>query len=185
MEKLKGAGRRTYNVIYEDMKRFLHEKQYEFDLTTTHHINIELTMFKRTLPLFFSRNWLVLKATQGSGGFITSDHPVLLTWADPEMHKRGRAPILTSQKSDLIVPISHHLTLIGSFELEEGELDITEEMVATVNARVIGSSHRQVYAHDLNFTYVRDDQFRKGAKLCEDPHFIRARPRSTSTASVD
>ena len=129
------------------------------------------------LAWFFRRNWVVLKAPQDTGGIVTSDHPVSLTWSDPEMQGSGRGPGLAAKNTDIIVPISHRLALIGSFDLEEGELDITEEMVTHLNDRIIGGSHHQVYAHDLNFTYVRNGQPRKGAKLCEDQHFIRARPR--------
>jgi Protein of unknown function (DUF4238) len=64
------------DVDYAKMKQFVEEGQFRVEVATHSHVQLEMGLFDKVLPLFFQRRWWLMKAPQDSGGFITSDHPL-------------------------------------------------------------------------------------------------------------
>ena len=157
-EKIRAAGIDTPDVPYEFMKRFVQNKEYRLDLPPGYHVDIELSTFNDILPVFFERKWMLLKAPNNSGGFVTSDHPSCLSWSHGPPDNLGMGPGLASKGSELLFPVSRRLALFGSFEIEDGEGEANEDLVARFNSQVICRSSWQVYAHDVHFSYRFGDQ---------------------------
>ena len=107
---------------------------------------------------------MLLKAPNNSGGFVTSDHPSCLSWSHGPPDNLGMGPGLASKGSGLLLPVSRRLALFGSFEIEDGEGEANEDLVARFNSQVIRRSSWQVYAHDVHFSYWFGDQIRKGSE---------------------
>jgi uncharacterized protein DUF4238 len=152
---------------HEKMRKFVTEGRYRINVSTGHHISVEMAGLDAILPYLFKRKWAVLKCERNSGGFVTSDYPVCLMWSDPQ--KRG--PVGHGLLgTEIVFPICSRLALIGSFEIEEDEIAAPEHLVATVNGAVIAFSDRHVYARDYNFCYAleRGEEPRKASKLTAD-----------------
>jgi hypothetical protein len=154
-------------VTYEEMKRFVGRDEYTVSVPTERHIQLEASVFEKVLRTMFDRKWVLLRAPSASGGFITSDHPVCLTYSQP----RGREPIGFGLKNtEVLFSISPRLAVVGAFELEHGEADVDEDLIARFNGTVAMYAERQVYSRDHRFHYLLDDdgQSRKASRLASD-----------------
>ena len=74
----------------------------------------------------------------------------------------------------MLFTISSKLAIVGAFEIEDGEAEIDENMVASFNGVVAAFAERQVYARDYHFRYSfrEDEPSRKASKLITDPKFL-------------
>lgn len=72
------------NVTYDGMKKFHEGKQYAIKVAREHLIGLELTGVDAILPLLYARKWLIVRTSPEMGLLITADHPVVLTWTEPE-----------------------------------------------------------------------------------------------------
>lgn len=149
------------NVTYEDARRFHHDKAYNFDVAREHQIHLEFVGVDAILPTLSARNWVLIRATDETGPFITSDNPVSLTWTHP-----NEIPVLHRQhpghglKGTLITfPISSELAITGEFDgPDDGEPGMgTPEVVANINSSTILASKRQIFARKLGFKYISGD----------------------------
>ncbi|MDU1671519.1 MAG: DUF4238 domain-containing protein, partial [Bradyrhizobium sp.] len=163
------------NVTYEQMRDLVERKAHRIELNNTFNISSELKGFDAILPTLFNRKWVSLTPPSDSSGFITSDHPVCLMFSDPSMRGGVIGPGHGLRGTEIIFPVGKRLALVGAFELEEDEIQLTEENVAGVNGAIVAYAERQVYAHDTGFTYSRSytEKPRRGADLVNDLLFRR------------
>lgn len=157
------------NILpYERMLDFFDRDQYSIAVSTTHHVQQELKLAYEVLPLLGRRNWLLVRASPGTGGFVTSDHPVALQWTNPPEQAFG-SPGFGLRNTEVLFALSHDLALVGNFEGEDGIIDADERQVALFNAVIIGHRGRQIYARDDRFRYMmRDGVLRRGADVLRD-----------------
>jgi Protein of unknown function (DUF4238) len=179
VKKIREAGylkdvREVPELTYEQVKKFAREADFTVNVPTQRHIQLELQTFDKLLPILLERKWLLLRAPRESGGFITSDHPVVLTWSDPAM-RSGHRPGFGLTGTEVFFPISTWLAVVGAFELQAGTIDVHPDSVASLNGAQVAYAQRQVYARDRNFTYVLDAEElpRKASKLINDKRFRR------------
>jgi Protein of unknown function (DUF4238) len=177
-------------VSYEDMRKFVLQKEWKLNVPTTRHIQLELGSFDKLLPLFLDRKWLMVRASRTSGGFITSDHPVMLTWSDPEMRGGLYPPGFGLTGTMVLCPLCTHLAVVGTFEGKESVIDSHDVAIAGWNGAQIASAERQVFARDYNFKYSMqpDEAPRKASRLLDDRRFRKRKPddesaEPTSTAN--
>ena len=169
----------TTNQLADDygrMKTFVDEDGYTIQLPPGRHVSLELEGLDDILQCISNRKWWLLKTTNETGDFITSDHPVCLMWSDPA--KRGHPlfpPGFGLMGTQIIFPISARLCMVGAFELEEGENDALPGMVAAFNGTVAQYARRQVYARDANFRYMFEhgESSKSGIELALDPRFAK------------
>lgn len=153
---------------YEQMRDFVDRDQYTISVSTTHHVQRELELVDTVLPLLGQRKWLVVRALPDSGGFITSDHPVVLQWTKVPS-KTLSPPGFAVKDSEVLFPISHDLAMIGAFEGSNSLVDADERQVALMNAVILSHRHRQIYGKDDRFRYLsRDGRLRRGADLLRE-----------------
>jgi len=160
---------------YEKMKAFVREGEFSVETPTEQHITLEMETFDKILPYLFGRGWMLVKASEKSGGFVTSDHPVCLIWSDPPTGPGIRPIGLGLRGTEIVFPIFPRFAAIGAFELQGGDFDADEALVASINGTIIAFAERQVYARDLNFHYrLREaEPARKASRLISDPNFLR------------
>lgn len=98
-------------------------------------------------------------------------------WSEPNLARANRGPGLKHKGTEILFPISPGLAVIGAYELENAEADLTEEEVAASNGTIAIFAQRQVYAPTMNFKYQIDQsQSPKGAALLiEDERFKPSR----------
>jgi hypothetical protein len=76
--KQQGALPADYDVTYDEMKTAFDGGDFRLVLTNNAFVSLEPQLLDHTMPLLFRRGWHLLRAPEGSGGFITSDRPFFL-----------------------------------------------------------------------------------------------------------
>jgi hypothetical protein len=160
---------RPHDIGYESMRDFVESERYTIEVSTTGHVKTELELVDTALPLLGARSWLLLRAAAGSGGFITSDHPVALYWAEQRDRGPFYSPGFGLNGTEVVFPVSNGLAMISTFDGPHGVHDATPEQVALVNGAVAGHGRRQIYARDDRFHYAHaPGEMRRGADLLRD-----------------
>lgn len=171
MRKMKEAGEEVNeSVTYEDVKRFHESKAYTIEVAREHHIRMEFVGIEAILPLLDGRKWLIVRSSEETGPFITSDHPVNLTWKEPEKippYYRN-SPGFGLKSTQVYFPLSRHAALIGEFDGPEGDIIATRELVAALNSKILWYAYKQLYAPKLNFLFID-----KGGGLLDGRHFLK------------
>lgn len=156
-------------VSYERMRDFVEQEQYTIEVPTTRHVKQELKLVDTVLPLLGARKWLLLRAPADAGGFITSDHPVVLQWSERKDRGMFSSPGFGLKGTEVLFPLSNELAMLGVFDGREGVTDVSPDVVAQVNGIIIYYGHRQIYARDNRFRYaLASGEIRRGADLLED-----------------
>ncbi|HMJ41342.1 MAG TPA: DUF4238 domain-containing protein [Pseudolabrys sp.] len=176
MKKAKNAGAMAQDADtdYDKMKKSYSPANYKIEIPSEEHVRSEMDTFNHALPFLFERKWVLVKAPEDSPGFVTCDHPVSLTWSEPQF---GRIPLgLRTKGTEIFFPISPNLAVVGAFELENGEADFNDEQVASSNGTTILNAHRQVYAGRDDFRYQIDQKQKPqpASALITDKKFTRS-----------
>jgi hypothetical protein len=130
-------------VPYEEIRKAVIDKKFKLVTGTTEHARLELSNFEKPLENLSYRTWRFWRADAKTGGFVTSDHPVCLTW---NVQPKGFAPLgygLTG--TSVYFPLSPILMLHGQFDGPSIDLDADAFSVGEVNGRLINNAFRQVY----------------------------------------
>jgi Protein of unknown function (DUF4238) len=118
---------------YETVKQSYKPEDYTVEVANEAQIATEMQAFDHALPSLFERKWVLVKAPEGSPGFVTGDHPVSLTWSEPPS---GPGPLgLRTPGTNIFFPITPKLAVVGTFEGEEGEAQFTDDEVASANGQ--------------------------------------------------
>jgi hypothetical protein len=160
---------------YDKVKASYKPENYKAALPVAEHVISEMDTFDHALPLLFERKWVLMKAPKQSPGFITCDHPVCLTWSEPQ---KMRLPLgLKTKGTEILFPISPRLAVVGAFELDDGEADVNDAEVASANGTIILNAQRQVYSGREDFQYQIDQkqQPKPGSDLIADEQFKGSR----------
>jgi hypothetical protein len=175
--QMKAAGKWGENakITYEDIKRMVTECRHKIRVAREFNVAMEIDQHEPLLENFGKRKWQILVANKGSGGFVTTDVPICLTWSDGQDHGIF-SPGFGETGTEIIFPISTTLALRGSFEGEENVVDADIFTVGSVNSIVISNANKQVYAHDHSFNYMRPlpKEIGSGATLLQDERFLAA-----------
>lgn len=144
------------NVTYEDVRKFYESKEYTIEVAREHHILMELRSVERIFPTLASRKWAIVRASNESGPFITTDRPVSLTWKEydkvPPFERN--IPGHGMSNTQLCFPLSTNTALIGEFDGYEGVIDGTRELVALFNSKMLIFAEKQIYVPNLNFNFL-------------------------------
>jgi hypothetical protein len=164
-----------YDVTYDEMKTAFDGGDLRLVLKNNAFVSLELQLLDHTMPLLFRRGWHLLRAPEGSGGFITSDRPFFLMWFDPAMRTGPFAPGLALMQTDIYFPISPQLAVVGAFDVGNTVEDVDEARVAVANSAMTAGADRQVYARNHNFSYAQthEETPRRGCQLISDKRFPR------------
>jgi len=158
------------NVSYEDVKKFHESKQYKIEVAREHHIHMELVGVEAILPYLDSRNWLLIKSTNESGPFITTDNPVNLTWKEPGKIPPfyRNSPGYGMKNTQVYFPISKDLALVGEFDGHVGIIDATKELVAMLNSKLLMFAYKQIYTPKIGFFFLG-----KTGEILEGTHMLK------------
>ncbi|HRF09255.1 MAG TPA: DUF4238 domain-containing protein [Xanthobacteraceae bacterium] len=165
------------NVSYEDIRDFVKRGEFKMELPREQHIVNEFKGFDAVLPHLFRRRWGLLRAPQGSSGFVTCDHPVFLYFSDPKLRGGLYGPGHGMNGTELVFPVTRMLAVVGTFEGVDVVRDLDEDGVARVNGAATAFAKQQVYARDPNPLYSRQyaEKARRVAELPNDTIFVVTR----------
>jgi hypothetical protein len=127
---------------------------------------LELHGFEAVLPTLLHRKWVLYIADTGAGTFVSGDHPVTLTWTDPELQKGPYPPGHGMRSTELVFPLTSQLALIGTFEGKRKEVRASRRVVSAINSRVVMFLERHIYAPHRSFEFFgRDGSILPSKKL--------------------
>lgn len=158
-------------VDYATVKQSYKPENLKLTLANEVQIMTELKVFEHVLPALNERKWMLVKAPEGSPGFVTSDHPVSLI-GPPGQREFG----LKTPGTRIFFPLTPGLAVVGTLEGKNGEADFTEDEIASANGTTALNAQRQVYAKTSEFPYQIDLQRppRDASALVTDENFLRS-----------
>lgn len=154
--QMKEAGQEICeNVTYKQMKRYNDREEHETDVPRERHIETEFHVFDTVLQALRRRNWSLYVTNEGLGPFVSSDHPVVLSWLNPPSAPRwmGNSPGYALKNTQVYFPISHRLALTGEFDGEDCTLPAIPEVVGLGNVQMIENCNAQLFASKKDFLY--------------------------------
>lgn len=148
------------DVTYEGVKQFFDSKKYTIEVAREHHIHMEFVGIDAILPTLLARKWLIVRAIERTGPFVTSDHPVSLTWNEPDKVPRlyRDSPGFGLKGTQVYFPLSSNIALVGEFDGHEGVIKGTKELVAGFNSQMLRFAHNQFYVPKLSFYFISKNQ---------------------------
>jgi hypothetical protein len=169
--KLAGKWPKDKPADFEGHKKFVEENKDTLKAHKNFSLEVELEALPQIYPYFDVRKWRLLKSKDGSGGFVTTDHPVCVHRpADGINYGQQFAPGFGLADRDILFPLSSKVALIGRMEGDEDVMEVDRHCVASVNATVMGFAMRQIYAADDQFYYSRPagQPLGQGSSLLQD-----------------
>ncbi len=158
---------------YEGYKKFFEENKDKLRPSKNFHLEMELDQLTQMYPYFDVRRWRILKAGDGTGGFVTTDFPVCVHRAtDGINYGQQFAPGFSLADRDILFSLSPKVALLGHFEGEEDVVDVGLHSVASFNSTIMGYAMKQIYAVNDQFHYTRPapQPLGKGSTLLQDPN---------------
>ena len=156
------------SVTYEEAKKFHESKAYTIEVARERHIRMEFVGLDAIIPLLDGRNWLIIKTTNETGPLITTDHPVILTWNEPDKIPPiyRRSPGYGMKDTQVYFALSKNTALIGEFGGHEGVVEGTRELIAALNSKMLLFAYKQIYSPKLSFYFRgRDGEILEGKQL--------------------
>jgi hypothetical protein len=145
------------SISFEEMKRFIQERNYEIEFFPEGNLRVELNTFDKILPIIGERTWSLIIAPSDGPEFICSDHPITINW------KSGRkGPIgLGSRESEVFFPLSPRVGFYGTFENPLKEVVHAKQgNVATMNRRLVFNAERHVFSSQKSFVMWIDGEIK-------------------------
>ncbi len=131
------------SVSFEEMKRFIRERNYKIEFSPQSNLRVELNAFDNILKVLGDRTWSLIIAPQDGPEFICSDHPVVIEW------KSGRqGPIgVGRRETEVFFPMSRRAGFYGTFEDPLKEVvHAKPRNVAIMNRGVMFNAERHVFS---------------------------------------
>lgn len=152
---IKQSGMNT-EVTYEQALDFHRQKLYKVEVPTDRHLELEEHGVETILPLLHQRKWMLFHVGEPTSSFITTDHPVILSFMQPDtMPERIRhSPGFGLKGTTVQFPISKTSILLGEFEGDEGVAPINRRATAILNSKAAYYAYRQVYAPSREFELI-------------------------------
>jgi Protein of unknown function (DUF4238) len=175
VEAMKAAGKwpADKSADFEDHKKFVEENISAIKPHKNFTLRTELDALGEIYWYFDAYRWRILKAADGAGGFVTTDHPVCMDRPGAGIYYGQQAPGLGLADRDILFPLSSNVAVIGRREGAEDILEINRHNVASFNATVMGFAMKQIYSADDQYYYARSSHFPigRGFALLKDPKF--------------
>ncbi|MEM1056121.1 MAG: DUF4238 domain-containing protein [Bacteroidota bacterium] len=136
------------DLTLEEAMTLIESGGFQYASPTSDHVFRELGSVDGVARMLYKRNWKLLRC--GSGGFICSDRPVSCVW-EVQMPPGMMGPGLMEPNSEVAIPLSRHLALVGAFGGPTGVGEASEELVADINARTVSTANRFLYSAKEDF----------------------------------
>jgi hypothetical protein len=156
-------------LTYEEVKEFHERGEYDILLDRGYQIGLELRTHDPVLHALAARKWTLYTSDDGTGCFVTTDRPVMLTYAKPmevPLFYRN-SPGFGMPETEVMFPLTQHMTLAGMFEGGESIVKANTDTVARANTKMIHGSFGQVYMPKRAIPHLDTD-----LKLYHDENFM-------------
>lgn len=146
-----------YNLDYESMKKFIDDDGYDILVAKNYKLSMMLSGIDVMISLLSKRQWSLWISADLCNGFICSDNPVSIMWSDGKLAPGPfKLPGFGINNTDVLMPISKNIALIGKFESNYGGI-ADEHIIATINTRTMMFAQRFIYSNKNNFCWINKE----------------------------
>lgn len=143
------------SVSFQDMKAFIEGGEYEIDFHPQSNLRVEMNAFDKMLPVLHERTWSLIIAPEDGPEFITSDHPVALTFKNDRLGPIG----LATKGTELFFPLTRNLGMYGAHEdALRKVVEAKPRGVAKLNQRVASTAPRYIFSAKDHFAVCVNGQ---------------------------
>jgi hypothetical protein len=153
--KASGTVAADAELSFEQVRAYLASDPLEVEMPVAMHVDREFRLQDDVLKLLGQRQWMLLIAEEGSGGFITSDQPLVLVPSDGGARPVGHA----LPRTTVFFPLTSALLAVGTFEGPAGVRLLSSRGVANQNSITLLHSDRQVYGPSGDARILAHEQF--------------------------
>jgi hypothetical protein len=150
----------------ERVRRMFEPGNMKYSFPPEAHIKAMIEHSEDIFDMLCDRQWSLVTATPGTGGFVCSDNPVTLEWSflstERPNYPLPDAPGFTDTRSEIFVPLGTYVGLLGRFDGKR--LRPSDYIVASLNSRVIAHADEHVFARGMDFRWLSRD----GVKGADD-----------------
>ena len=183
------------DLTYQRMKEFADREEYTIQVPRERHIVSEFKLVDAVLKYLDIRKWKLYVLRKGEESFVTTDHPVSLTWFEPDKippHIR-HSPGHGMKSTELIFPLTSNTLLHGRFDFDKDEVEEAGgTLAAACNSRMIASCYRYAFSRSEKIPYLIppnnlyfDDQVLVRLKQYADSKPKAEKPRERSWSVRD
>ncbi|HBP5689810.1 TPA: DUF4238 domain-containing protein [Pseudomonas aeruginosa] len=140
-------------ATFEDVKSAFERGAFEVSVSKEHQIHMELVGMREITKLLHQRNWVLLRADDDAGEFVTTDNPVSLTFNKP-VSSAFISPGFGLPDTMVYFPVSKNLALVGEFSGQVGVRAANKYLVVMLNSKMIANGYQRVMASKCNFNYI-------------------------------
>lgn len=152
--KKAGLGDMT-NEDYQRLKEFHQRNQLEIKSTQNALLQNTLRTADAITNCLLSRNWVLGRSSRYK--FISSDNPVVLSWIEP--FYPARPPGFGLRNTQVILPLTHSICLIGIFEdIPVDLIELDEEDVPVINSLIAIRATDYLYSSEQELNWMMPGQ---------------------------
>jgi hypothetical protein len=156
VQQARAAGEQIPEVDYEHLRQSFREGRIVLEVSQAEHIQTLLNAAETLVPLLAARHWTLLFATGAE--FITSDHPVALTWTVPRPPS-FYGPGFGIAGTDVTFPLTKSIALLGRLAPQADDaIELDQRGVASLNSRTGMYARRIIVSGNPDHVWERDDQ---------------------------
>jgi hypothetical protein len=143
-------------ITYEQAKDFHERGEYTIEVPRERHIETETKLHETVLQLLGNRKWTVLYAGEDQGKFLTSDHPVVITWDEPQKMPpfMRHSPGFGMRDTEVVFPLTSTTFLVGRFDGDEGVHEASGGLIGYYNTLMIGHCFDFAFSQEPAFPYL-------------------------------
>lgn len=162
MQQLRDAEKQVNeDLTYEDMKEFHERGEYDVTVRREYHIGTEFRLMPKVLEEIGKRLWTVYRTDGKHGEFVTTNHPVTLTFIEPDkLPAWARSPGFALRGTEIHFPLTRHAMLVGRWDKGQpwdrpGYTEVADpSFIAAVNTHMARHSFGQVFSREKEILYV-------------------------------
>jgi hypothetical protein len=140
------------DISYVQIRDFIDRNEYDIIIPREQNIQQELGVVGTVIDLLHRRNWSLFTPANSESHFVSCDHPVVLSWRDPNM----RGPIgygLTN--TEVTFPINKKYLIVGVYEEDlDSFQEVGDEIVAFANTQRRNNALRHVYSSSESYLFA-------------------------------
>lgn len=132
-------------IIYESLRDVaFDDERYSVEIPRTSSVQMLVKLWPDMVPVFLARNWSLLFTRPNEEHLICSDMPVSITPTSPNYPPQFLGFGLP--QTELTIPLSRSLALVGSYEAPSVSAEIPLEFVRIINRRTMAFAARFLYS---------------------------------------
>ena len=140
------------NIDYQETKKFINSNRYTIEVNQNFKMKTMNDEIDILIPWLARRKWSLIFTDDSMKGFICSDNPVALVSLEklPPISSPGFA----KKKTEVTMPLSKNIALLGRFEGKEEIEYATPKILAAINSRTRKYADRFIFSAEDDFLYI-------------------------------